>query len=121
MRDACAAAAANLAMWREESVLSRIGELSRGQSAHLAAIDGHAAVSGARQCGTIAALELGSREGDYLSDLGPQLLARFREAGVLLRPLGNTVYVMPPYCISDEDLAAVWTAIGEAADWAASL
>ena len=118
---ACAAAAANLAIWREEPVLERIGGLVRRQSAHLAAIDGHAAVSGARQCGTIAALELGSREGDYLSDLGPQLLARFREAGVLLRPLGNTVYVMPPYCISDEDLAAVWTAIGEAADWAASL
>jgi len=35
---------------------------------------------------------------------------------VLLRPLGNTVYVMPPYCISDDDLTAIWTAVGEAAE-----
>ena len=116
---ACAAAAANLAIWREEPVLDRIAELSRRQAAHLAVITGHGAVSGARQCGTIAALELGGREGDYLSDIGPRLLSRFREAGVLLRPLGNTVYVMPPYCISEEDLAAIWAAIEDAADWAA--
>ena len=45
---------------------------------------------------------------------GARLLARFREAGVLLRPLGNTVYVMPPYCIEADDLAAVHTAIAEA-------
>ena len=118
---ACAAAAANLAIWRAEPVIGRVAELARRQEAHLAAIASRPAVSGVRQCGTIAALELGSAEGDYLSDLGPRLLARFREAGVLLRPLGNTVYVMPPYCISEEDLAAVWAAIGDAADWVATL
>jgi hypothetical protein len=49
--------------------------------------------------------------GGYLSSLQPRLLAFFREAGVLIRPLGNTAYLMPPYCISVEDLArchAVW-------------
>jgi len=118
---ACAAAAANLAIWREEPVLERVGELAGRQAQHLAALGRHPAVSGARRCGTIAVLELGNAEGEYLSDLGPRLLARFREAGVLLRPLGNTVYVMPPYCISEDDLAGVWAAIGDAADWVAAL
>lgn len=113
---ACAAAAANLAIWREEPVLDRITDLADRQRGHLAALRAHRAVRNPRQCGTIAALELGEPDGDYLSDLGPGLLARFREANVLLRPLGNTAYVMPPYCISDEDLAVVWATIGEAAD-----
>jgi adenosylmethionine-8-amino-7-oxononanoate aminotransferase len=117
----CAAAAANLAIWREEPVRDRIASLAKRQTQALSALAGHRAVQNPRQCGTIAALELGEARGAYLSDLGPQLLARFREADVLLRPLGNTVYVMPPYCISDDDLAAVWAAIGEAADWVATL
>ena len=73
-------------------------------------------VRNARRCGTIAALELGDPGGSYLSDLGPKLLRRFREADLLLRPLGNTVYVMPPYCIEDDDLARIWAEIGTAAD-----
>ena len=42
-------------------------------------------------------------------DLAPRLMAFFRERGVLLRPLGNTVYVMPPYCVTDEQLEAAAT------------
>lgn len=113
---ACAAAAANLAIWRDEPVRERISSLAARQQAHLAALSNHRAVRNARRCGTIAALELGGAEGAYLSDLGPRLLRRFREADLLLRPLGNTVYVMPPYCIDDSDLARVWEAIAEAAD-----
>ena len=54
--------------------------------------------------GTIAALDVEVTDTGYLSAAGPQMLARFREAGLLLRPLGNTVYVMPPYCIDDAQL-----------------
>lgn len=113
---ACAAANANLAIWREEPVLERIAALAAKQQAHLDALADHAMVRNARRCGTIAALELGDPGGSYLSDLGPKLLRRFREADLLLRPLGNTVYVMPPYCIEDDDLARIWAEIGTAAD-----
>jgi adenosylmethionine-8-amino-7-oxononanoate aminotransferase len=51
----------------------------------------------------------------YLAGLAPQLKAFFHDRGLLLRPLGNTVYVMPPYCISAADLAKVQGAIAEAA------
>jgi adenosylmethionine-8-amino-7-oxononanoate aminotransferase len=117
---ACAAAAANLAIWREEPVLERVASLAERTQRHLTALEGHTVVQNARRCGTIAALELGQPGGDYLSDLGPQLLAQFRDADILLRPLGNTVYVVPPYCISDDDLATVWAAITDAADWVAA-
>jgi adenosylmethionine-8-amino-7-oxononanoate aminotransferase len=57
-----------------------------------------------RQCGTILALDYEVEGAGYLSALQPRLLAFFREAGVLIRPLGNTAYLMPPYCIS----ARIW-------------
>jgi len=112
---ACAAANANLAIWREEPVAERIGSLAARQAERLAALAGHPRVANARQLGTIAAFELDGDEG-YLSDRAPGLLARFREAGLLLRPLGSTLYVMPPYCIDDADLDAIYEALGEACD-----
>lgn len=76
---------------------------------------GHPRVANARQLGTIAAFELDGDEG-YLSERAPKLLARFREMGLLLRPLGSTLYVMPPYCIDDADLDAIYAALGAACD-----
>ncbi|HWK36379.1 adenosylmethionine--8-amino-7-oxononanoate transaminase [Sphingomonas sp.] len=112
---ACAAANANLAIWRDEPVLERIAGLSARQAARLAPLRALPNVRNARAIGTITAIDLtGGGEG-YLSRLGPALLARFREQDLLLRPLGNTIYVMPPYCIDDTDLDRIYAAIGEAA------
>jgi len=58
----------------------------------------------------------GVPDGGYLSDLAPRLAARFREGGALLRPLGNTIYVMPPYCTDADDLALVYDLIGKTLD-----
>ena len=41
-------------------------------------------------------------------------MAVSREAGVLLRPLGNTVYVMPPYCITEAELDLIYSVIAQA-------
>ena len=109
---ACAAAAANIAIWEEEPVLARVADLGARQAARLAGLSG---VREARALGTITAVELGREGADYLSALGPRLLAFFGARDLLLRPLGNTVYVMPPYCIEDADLDAIYAAIGEAA------
>ena len=49
-----------------------------------------------------------SRDAGYLSDVGPALRRFALERGVLLRPLGNTVYVLPPYCSTDDDLARAY-------------
>ena len=110
---ACAAANANLAIWREEPVLERIADLSARQADRLAGLKPLSSITGARQLGTITAVEIGHPAG-YLSDLAPRLLGFFRERDILLRPLGNTVYVMPPYCIDDADLQSIYEAIAEA-------
>jgi len=112
---ACAAANANLAIWREEPVLERVADLSRRQAERLTTLAAHPAIHDARQLGTITAFEIGGAEG-YLSGIAPRLLAFFRERDLLLRPLGNTVYVMPPYCISDDDLERIYGAIKDACE-----
>ena len=110
---ACAAACANLAIWREEPVLERISDLAARQQQKLTALAETAPIRNLRQLGTITACEIGSGEG-YLSDVAPRLMATFREQGVLLRPLGDTVYVMPPYCIDNRDLSRIYEVLGEA-------
>lgn len=116
---ACAAAAANLAIWRDEPVAARIADLSRRQAQMCRALDGR--VANLRRIGTIVAMEIDEPEGGYLSDIAPRLMAFFRERDVLLRPLGNTLYVMPPYCIDDDELARVYAAIGEAIEHLSAL
>jgi adenosylmethionine-8-amino-7-oxononanoate aminotransferase len=51
-----------------------------------------------------------------MSELGPKLCAFFLERSVLLRPLGNTIYVMPPYSIRPQELRKIFSAIAEAGD-----
>ena len=111
---ACAAAAANIAIWQDEPVIGRVGELAERQARHLEKLAQKPRITNARRAGTIAAVEIEDSHSGYLSDLGPKLLSRFRQSDVLLRPLGNTVYVMPPYCISDEDLASIYDGIEDA-------
>ncbi|MEN2785974.1 adenosylmethionine--8-amino-7-oxononanoate transaminase [Sphingomonas qilianensis] len=115
---ACAAANANLAIWREEPVLAQIADLAARQAGHLAALAALPGVTGARAIGTITALDIAGNAQGYLSALWPQLLAFFRERDLLIRPLGNTVYVMPPYCIDEGDLALVYAGIGAAIEMA---
>jgi len=110
---ACAAALANLAIWREEPVVERIERLGKRQAAKLEALSARAAIRNPRRCGTIAAFEVAGAD-NYLDDAGPRLMRFFRERDVLLRPLGNSLYVMPPYCIEDADLDRVYAIIGDA-------
>ncbi len=113
---ACAAANANLAIWREEPVLERMATLVDRQRYHLDALSDLPGVRNPRQIGTIAAFELDDGAGDYMSQLGPRLMAHFRERDLLVRPLGNTIYTMPPYCIDERDIAFVYQGIREAID-----
>jgi adenosylmethionine-8-amino-7-oxononanoate aminotransferase len=110
---ACAAALANLDIWRDEPVLERVRALGERQKKRMAAMP-H--VKNARVYGTIAACEIGDAGSDYLSTIGPRLARHFRERDLLVRPMGNTVYVMPPYCITETDLDAVYQAIADTAD-----
>jgi adenosylmethionine-8-amino-7-oxononanoate aminotransferase len=111
---ACAAANANLAIWRDEPVRDRIALLATRQAARLDRLSVVRSVTNPRRIGTITAVDLQVGDGGYLSDLGPRLSRFFVNRDLLLRPLGNTVYVMPPYCIDETDLDAIYGAIEEA-------
>ena len=77
---------------------------------------GDARFRNVRRTGTITALELEARDGGYLAGIGPKLQAFFNSRNLLLRPLGNTIYVMPPYCVTAADLDDIYAAIKDAAD-----
>ena len=113
---ACAAAIANLKIWETEPVRERITALSALQKQHLKRFRDDARFENVRQIGTITAMDLKVSDAGYLSGIGPKLQSHFRDAGVLLRPLGNTIYVLPPYCVTTNDLEIVYDAIESAAD-----
>jgi adenosylmethionine-8-amino-7-oxononanoate aminotransferase len=113
---ACAAANANLEVWRDEPVMERIARIAAHHERRLAPLRSDARFANPRRSGTIAALELRVADGGYLAGVGPRLQEFFRRRGLLLRPLGNTLYILPPYCVSAQDLDAIYDAIDEAAD-----
>jgi adenosylmethionine-8-amino-7-oxononanoate aminotransferase len=113
---ACAAAVANLIVWQNEPVLKRIEALEQMHRERLAPFRSDPRFINVRQSGTIAALDLDVSTSGYLSDVGPQLRAFFQHRDLLIRPLGNVIYLMTPYCVTPEDLDRAYAAIDEAAN-----
>jgi adenosylmethionine-8-amino-7-oxononanoate aminotransferase len=113
---ACAAAAANLTIWKTEPVLARIAALAAAQAQRLEAFRGNRRFSALRQIGTVTALDLAVPDPGYLAGIALELARFFFDRGLLLRPLGNTIYVMPPYCVIPAELDLVYDAIRAAAE-----
>jgi len=111
---ACAAANASLQIFDDEPVFERIAAIAEITSGRLAQLKDLAAVGDIRQIGTIGAMELRADDAGYLSAMRPKLYQFFLERGVLLRPLGNVVYVLPPYVISEAELNRVYDVILDA-------
>jgi len=96
--------------------MQRIGAVSAQQSLLLNRFRDDRRFENVRQTGTITAMDFKAADAGYLAQIGLRLRACFRTAGVLLRPLGNTVYVLPPYCVTPDDLQMIYNAIYDAAD-----
>jgi len=114
---ACAVAIASLDLFGEQRLLARIARLEAQLRAGLAPLGDLPIVGDIRVMGGVAAIELVRDKatkagGGYLDTLGPTLSAAFLARGVLLRPLGNVLYFMPPYVIQDDEVEWV---IGEIA------
>jgi adenosylmethionine---8-amino-7-oxononanoate aminotransferase len=111
---ACAAANENLRIFDDEPVFDRIATIAKIHGQRLAQLRKMHRVGESRQIGTMGAIELVADDAGYLSAMRPKLYGFFLEHGVLLRPLGNVVYVLPPYVIEPEELHRVYDVIGEA-------
>jgi adenosylmethionine---8-amino-7-oxononanoate aminotransferase len=113
---ACAAALANLQVWRDEPVAERVAALSAAQATRMRRLAADGRFARARVCGTIAAVDLGVPDAGYLAEIGPRLRAFFLDRGLLIRPLGDVIYLMPPYCVTEAELDLAYEAIAEAPD-----
>lgn len=113
---ACAAAKANLDLWQDTEVQNRIDSVAAMQEKLIGPFRADMRFKNVRRIGTITALDLVVPDGGYLAGVGPKLQAFFRAGNLLLRPLGNTIYVLPPYCITEADLKEVYAGIRSAAD-----
>lgn len=113
---ACATALANTQLWQTGAPLRNAQNLAKMQESALQRFQGDPRFTSVRRTGTITALDLRVPDSGYLAESGPRLRAFCLEHGVLLRPLGNTLYIMPPYCITETELAHVYATIDQAAD-----
>ena len=100
---ACAAALENLRIFEEEPVLERVLRIEARFKERLLPLKRLPQVADARVLGAVGVVEL-TWTGGYLAGIGRRLSAEFLRRGVLLRPLGNVLYLTPPYSISRKDL-----------------
>ncbi|MEP9375580.1 adenosylmethionine--8-amino-7-oxononanoate transaminase [Aquabacter sp. CN5-332] len=113
---ACAAGLANVKVWQQEPVAERVAALCAMQAERIAQFADDGRFENARRCGTITALDLKVPGAGYLAEAGPKMRAFFLEQGLLVRPLGNVLYLMPPYCVTADELDRLYAAIHEAGD-----
>ena len=101
---ACAAACASLDIFESEETTQKIKQLCSWNTSFLLELEGTASILEVRQCGTILAIELKTGEGNsYFSSIRDIAYHFFLEKGILLRPLGNVLFINPPYCILEDE------------------
>jgi adenosylmethionine-8-amino-7-oxononanoate aminotransferase len=118
---ACAVGVASLRLFEDENVMQKVAQIECGLHEGLASLRDHHAVGDVRVIGGVGIVELVSDRhskaaGGYLDDIGGRMTAAFIERGLLLRPLGNVLYVMPPYVITPDELEWVTRQMREAID-----
>jgi adenosylmethionine-8-amino-7-oxononanoate aminotransferase len=99
----------------EDATMVNIKRIEAMHNEFSARIKNHPKLKTIRQTGTILAIEW--QTGDdtsYFNSLRDTLYLYFLEAGIILRPLGNIIYILPPYCISNSDLAYIYDKIEQA-------
>jgi adenosylmethionine-8-amino-7-oxononanoate aminotransferase len=111
----CAAALAGIDILESAECQADIQRIARAQTAFAESLSGHPRVRAVRQLGTMVAVEFAASEDtSYFNSLRDRLYDFFLERDLLLRPLGNIVYILPPYCTTDAELQTLQAAIEEA-------
>lgn len=117
----CAAALASFQLLQTNEIQNNIQHINQRHLEFQNRIKGHSKVLTTRVLGVIFALEIESSENEqYYGNMRNKLYNYFIENGVVLRPVGNIVYILPPYIISDEQLNKVYQTIENAIDYVTS-
>jgi adenosylmethionine---8-amino-7-oxononanoate aminotransferase len=115
---ACAAANASLDLLLSENCQEAIEEIGLLHSLFAEKIRANSFIKNVRQTGTILAFEFNTNENSsYFNSIKDKAYNFFIENGVLLRPLGNTIYLMPPYCITAKELNTIYNVILKSIDY----
>lgn len=109
----CAVALAGLDIFAEERVLERIAQIAEKMHARLSSFIGRDGIRDVRQIGAVGMLELDTERRGYLAEVGPRMAAIFLARNLLLRPVGNILYFMPPYVVTDQQIDWVFGQIEE--------
>jgi len=110
---ACAAALCSLDLHKETDSLGQVARMNARMAHHLEELGRHPKIEHPRLLGGILAFDLASSSRSYSAAAGRELSNFAQERGILMRPLGNVLYLMPPYCTSDEQLDRAFGVIGE--------
>ncbi|AYN05978.1 adenosylmethionine--8-amino-7-oxononanoate transaminase [Flavobacterium sp. 140616W15] len=111
----CAAALASIDLLQTQEMQDNIERVNKSHLNFQNKIKNHSKVITTRVLGVIFALEIKSdSEESYYGSMRTKLYNFFIDKGVILRPVGNIVYILPPYIISDEQLEKVYSIIEEA-------
>lgn len=104
----CAAALASLDIFQTEPVFQRIAGLEAVHRERMKDLEGSDSLENLRVIGTIAAFDVRADAPGYLSTAARELASLALEQQILLRPLGNTVYLLPPFCTTEQELHTVY-------------
>lgn len=104
---ACAAACASLDLFDLEETNYNIHQISQWNSVFAEELKSIEKIREVRFCGTILAIEILSEDPSYFSEIRNRAYSFFLENGILLRPLGNVIFINPPYCITEEEYLKV--------------
>jgi adenosylmethionine-8-amino-7-oxononanoate aminotransferase len=111
---ACTAALASMELLLHEHTQFAIQRISKQHSDFTKVLKEHDLVKNVRQTGTILAWELNTdHETSYFNEIGKKVYNEFLQRGIIMRPLGNVMYLVPPYCITSEELDFIYTNIIE--------
>jgi len=116
---ACAVALRSLMLFAEEDTLERIAQIGARHRDMLGVLASREEVARPRALGSVLAFDLKGEAG-YQSAQSQALKAWFLSHGLNIRPLGPTVYLMPPYCITDVELSRAYAGLIEGLDWLAA-
>jgi adenosylmethionine-8-amino-7-oxononanoate aminotransferase len=100
----CAAALCSLALHEKTDSLLQVARINQRMRSCLDHISRHPKIEKPRLLGGIAAFDLVSEDSSYSAGAGRQLATKTQDQGILIRPLGNVIYLMPPYCTTDEEI-----------------